>query len=171
MTSWDVFRREHPESPLRLTVAGGGPLAEDVRRWAEARDSVDFVGLLRPEEAVSLLRHTLAAVVPSQWEETFGLVAVEAMAAGVAPVAPARGSFPELITNGVNGALFTPGDARDLARILLDVDRDPYRYVGYGGAGRATYEERFEPAANLQELLQVYRFAMERPIVARGATS
>lgn len=171
MRAWDVFRQENPQSSLRLTVAGGGPLGGDVRRWAEARDSVDFRGLLRPDEAASLLRHTLAAIVPSQWEETFGLVAVEAMAAGVAPVAPARGSFPELITDGVNGALFTPGDARDLARILRDVDRDPHRYVGYGGAGRATYEERFAPAANLRDLLDVYRFAMERPIVARGATS
>ena len=164
MRSWDVFRQENPESSLELTVAGSGPLAEDVRRWAATHDTVKFIGLLRPDEAGRLVKRSLAVIVPSQWEETFGLVAVEAMAAGVSPVAPARGSFPELITDGVDGALFTPNDPHDLARILQDVDCNPHRYTDYGGVGRTTYERRFEPAANLRDLIDVYRFAMEHPV-------
>ena len=53
-----------------------------------------------------------AVLLPSTWEETFGLVAIEAMALGVPPVAAAHGSFPELITPDVDGALFRPGDPR-----------------------------------------------------------
>ncbi len=164
MRSWDAFRARSPESTLHLVVAGGGPLADEVRRWSATHRSVDVVGLLSPEDAARLLRRAVAAVVPSQWEETFGLVAIEAMAAGVAPIAPARGSFPELVTHGVNGALFTPDDPVALAQVLGDVDREPERYVEYGRQGRTTYEKRFHPAANLEELIEVYRFAISNPI-------
>lgn len=164
MEAWDAFRAANPRSRLRLVVAGGGPLAEDVRAWAATRGSVDVVGMLPPEEAALLLRRALAAVVPSQWEETFGLVAVEAMAAGVAPVAPARGSFPELVTDGVNGVLFAPGDVAALAQVLADVDGEPDRFGGYGRQARTTYQKRFHPAANLEELLAVYRFAVANPV-------
>jgi glycosyltransferase involved in cell wall biosynthesis len=167
MQAWDAFRARHPDSPLRLAVAGGGPLEGEVRAWGRRHPSVDVVGLLAPAEAERLVRRALVAVVPSQWEETFGLVAIEAMAAGVAPVAPARGSFPELVTDGVDGALFEPGDPLALARVLHDVDRDPERYVALGRRGRTTYEERFRAGANLEQLLDIYRFAVSNPIGGR----
>ncbi len=164
MRSWDAFRSENPRSPLRLALAGGGPLAEEVRRWAAERRSVEVLGVLPPDETSQLLRRALAAVVPSEWEESFGLVAIEAMAAGVAPLAPARGSFPELITDGVNGTLFSPGDPQALARVLQHVDREPEQYVGYGRQGRTTYQKRFHPTAILDELLAIYRYAIDNPV-------
>lgn len=164
MRAWDTFRDRHPTSSLRLVVAGGGPLADEVERWASGHHSVDVAGLLPPESAATLLGRALAAVVPSQWEETFGLVAVEAMAAGVAPIAPARGSFPELITPGTDGELFAPGDARDLAEVLADVDRHPTRYLELGSSGVETYRRRFRPSGNLERLIEVYRFAVEHPV-------
>lgn len=164
MRAWDTFRSLEPASTLRLVIAGGGPLDEAVRSWATGHDSVDVAGLLSPDDAARLLRRSVAALVPSQWEETFGLVAAEAMAAGVAPIAPARGSFPELITPGVDGALFTPGDATALARTLDDVDRLPGRYVELGRRGRETYDKRFHPTTNIDELVAVYRFAVAHPV-------
>ena len=64
-------------------------------------------------------------VLPSEWEETFGLVVVEAMAVGVPLLASGHGSFPSLITDGVDGALFEPGGPDALAKLLLDVDATP----------------------------------------------
>jgi glycosyltransferase involved in cell wall biosynthesis len=170
MQSWDAFRDRNPESALRLVVAGGGPLEDVVRDWADRHTSVDVVGLLTKGQAVQLLRGALAAVVPSQWEETFGLVAVEAMTSGVAPIAPARGSFPELVTEGVDGVLFEPGNPLALAEALEEVDRDPQRYLEYGRQGRVTWEKRFHPAVNLDELLAVYRFAVGNPASGHDVT-
>lgn len=168
MRSWDVFRDRNPDSALRLVVAGGGPLHDEVQQWASGHSSVEVVGLVPPEQAARLRRRALAAVVPSVWEETFGLVAVEAMAAGVAPIAAARGAFPELITHGVNGALFAPESANALADVLADVDRAPQSYIEYGRRGLKTYQERFCPAVNLEELLAVYRFAIAHPVRRQG---
>jgi glycosyltransferase involved in cell wall biosynthesis len=166
MRAWDRFRALHPSSPLRLVVAGGGPLADDVGRWAAAHSSVEAPGLLPPAEAARLLGRARAVVVPSQWEETFGLVAVEAMAAGTPPVAPARGSFPELVGDGVDGVLFEPEDPDALARVLADVDARPDHFADLGRRARTTYESGFREADNLARLLEVYRFAVEHPLGA-----
>jgi len=105
MSAWDRFRRRHPDTRLTLTVAGRGPLDQELADWSQRDDLVDYRGLVSRDEARALVAGGLAALVPSAWEETFGLVAVEAMAAGVAPVAPATGSFPELIEHDVDGQL------------------------------------------------------------------
>ena len=104
-----------------------------------------------------------AVLLPSTWEETFGLVAVEAMAAGVPPIATAHGSFPELITPGVDGMLFRPGDPAALALAIADVESNPERYEDYGDQARKTYEERFDPERIMAELIEIYRFAIAHP--------
>ena len=164
MRAWDRFRIDRPGSELRLVVAGGGPLAEDVERWGAGHATVDVVGNLPADVAVRLLRRARAAVVPSQWEETFGLVAVEAMAAGVPPLAPGRGSFPELVTHGEDGVLFDAEDPAALAAVLADVDQRPERFAELGRRARETYERGFEVSANVEELLGIYGFAIENPV-------
>ena len=163
MAAWDQFRDRRPDSHLRLRVAGGGPLSHEVTRWAADRASVDFVGFVPRARASELMAESLAVLVPSQWEETFGLVAVEAMASSVAPVAPASGSFPELVTDREDGYLFPPGDPAGLAAVLTEIDGDPDRARQRGGRGRHTYERRFTQEANVSHLLEIYRFAMSHP--------
>ena len=165
MKSWDAFRAANPESGLRLVVVGGGPLEHEVKGWAATRAEVEFTGLLPREAAGLALRRSTAALVTSEWEETFGLVAVEAMAAGVAPIAPARGSFPELIVDHEDGFLFEAGDVRSLASALEEVDRHPQRFLAAGVRGRATYEDRFSVAAATTRLVDIYRFALANPVV------
>ncbi|TYL50151.1 glycosyltransferase family 4 protein [Nocardioides sp. BGMRC 2183] len=175
--AWDQFALRRPDSSLALRIVGGGPLSEEVERWAGARESVEFVGHVAPERARSLLGSAAAVVVPSEWEETFGLVAVEAMAAGVPPIAPARGSFPELITSGRDGVLFGPGDPDSLADCLLRVDRDRPAFADLGRAARETWHRRFRPEVGLERLEEIYRYAIAHPVgptpqtwVGSGAT-
>ena len=164
MAAWDSFRALHPTSGLRLVIAGGGPLEGEVARWGAAHTSVDVVGLVPRARAAQIIAGSLAVIVPSQWEETFGLVAVEAMAAGVAPVAPVSGSFPELVTDGVDGFLFPPGDPQGLTEVMAELDRRPDDAVERGRRGRRTYERRFSEAENVEQLLGIYRFAIANPV-------
>ena len=163
MRAWDVFRNQNPASTLRLAIVGGGPLEEEVRRWALSHDSVDVRGHVKPPEAAGIVAQATAAVVPSQWEETFGLVAVEAMAAGVPPVAPDRGSFPELIDDGRTGSLYRAGDEASLARVLAEVDARPEEFASRGERAHAEYEQRFRRGPNIAELESIYRFAVDHP--------
>ena len=66
-----------------------------------------------------------ALVFPSMWEETSGIGAREALAAGVPVVASRIGGIPETVRHEVNGLLFDPGDAGDLARQIRRLLDEP----------------------------------------------
>ena len=78
-------------------------------------------------------------VLPSLWEG-FGLVLVEAMAAGRPVVASAVGPIPEIVVDGVTGLLVPPGDPAALAEAIVRVLRDPELASAMGRAGRARVE-------------------------------
>jgi len=151
-------------TPLRLVVVGGGDLAPTVASWAVQHPSVTIAGHVTREEVCRILGQSRAVVVPSQWEETFGMVAVEAMAAGTPAVASAHGAFPELITPGSDGALFPPTDIDALVKIFADIDDHPAQWDAYGQTARQTYQTRFSQDAGIARLLEIYRFAVDNPI-------
>ncbi|HEV2124711.1 MAG TPA: glycosyltransferase [Chloroflexota bacterium] len=163
MDAWDRYRSHSAEGHLRLVIAGGGPLEDRVSKWAAHRPSVDWVGMLSREHCSSLVARARAVIVPSQWEETFGLVVVEGMALGVPSVASDHGSFPELIEDGVDGVLVEPGNASALATVFQDIEMHPERYEAIASAAWRTYKRRFTPDANLQQLIQIYQFAVRQP--------
>jgi glycosyltransferase involved in cell wall biosynthesis len=162
MRAWDDYA-ETPGARLRLVIAGSGPLDDEVAQWASARRSVELLGLLSREACARLMRESRAVIVPSEWEETFGLSAIEAMACGVPPVGAAHGSLPELIRDGHDGVLFPPADAPALARVLRDIDEDPHRFAELGRAARRTYEQRFDPVESVEQLTRIYEFAITHP--------
>ena len=163
MQAWDAYSATRPAPGLRLAIAGSGPLDEEVRAWAASRPSVDVLGLLTRDECTALVRRARALVAPSEWPEPFGLVVAEAMAAGVPPVASAHGSFVEMITDGVDGMLYPPGDVGALARHLQGIESSPNRLLELGKAAKKTYEKRFTAAKNVAELEAIYRFAIDNP--------
>jgi glycosyltransferase involved in cell wall biosynthesis len=164
MAGWDRYLESSDAAGLRLTIAGAGPLDADVASWASSRASVEVPGQLDSAGCSALMARAQAVIVPSAWEETFGLVVVEAMGLGVPPIAAAHGSLTDLITAGVDGMLFRPGDPGSLASVLTDVETDPARYESYGDQARTTYEHRFNPERNLEQLLTIYRYAVAHPI-------
>jgi glycosyltransferase involved in cell wall biosynthesis len=163
MAGWDSYLGRSPRPGLRLVIAGAGPLQSEVAAWAASRPSAELVGQLGSEHCAELIARARAVVLPSEWEETFGLVAVEAMAAGTAPIAAGHGSFAELITPSVDGVLFPAGDAVALGEALADADGHPEQYETYGDHARKSYEQRFDPRQNLEQLVGIYRYAIDHP--------
>jgi glycosyltransferase involved in cell wall biosynthesis len=171
MAGWDHYCKVSAGNRLRLVIAGAGPLEGEVEAWASGRPSVEMMGQLESTRCIELMARARAVIVPSVCEETFGLAAVEAMAVGVPPIAAGHGALAELVTSAVDGVLFRPGDATSLAAALADVDAHPERYEAYGDEARKTYERRFNPERNLEQLLSIYRFAIAHPISYRGGAS
>ncbi|KDN19661.1 glycosyltransferase [Amycolatopsis rifamycinica] len=142
-----------------LVIAGTGPMQDQVAAWAATRDDVSYVGLQNKAECRALTADAVAVVAPSTWLEAFGLVVVEAMAAGVPTVAAAHGAFPELVDDGVTGLLHVPNDAASLADRLRAVIGDRNRDMG--DAARVRYEKDFTPAVGLDRLIAGYEAAIE----------
>ncbi|MFB9683335.1 glycosyltransferase [Amycolatopsis plumensis] len=142
-----------------LVIAGTGPMQDEVAAWAAGRPDVSYVGLQNKAECRALTADAVAVVAPSTWLEAFGLVVVEAMAAGVPTVAAAHGAFPELVDDGVTGLLHVPNDAASLADRLRAVIGD--RNGDMGDAARVRYEKDFTPAVGLDRLIAGYEAAIE----------
>jgi glycosyltransferase involved in cell wall biosynthesis len=81
-------------------------------------ERVVWVGEVGPTARSELLRGARACLCPIQWDEPFGLVFVESMASGTPVVAFGRGSAPELIEDGVSGALVPPDDVDGFAAAI-----------------------------------------------------
>jgi len=100
--------------------------------------------------------------VPSTEAEAFGLVAVEAMAAGRPVVAARIGGLPEVVLDGETGYLHHPGDARALAARLQDLLTDPQRRRDFGLAGLARFQSEFTVGAMSERMLLSYGASSKR---------
>ena len=77
------------------------------------------------------------ACVPAAGFESFGIVLLEGMAAGVPVVASDIPGFRTVLDDGVQGVLVAPRDPQALAKAIVDLLRDPQRRARLGAAGRA----------------------------------
>ncbi len=113
---------------------------EELARSLGIRDDLRFLGHV-PDRAQyrAVFRRARAFVLPSEWE-AFGLVLLEAMAAGTPIVATAVGGVPEVLAGGA-GVLVPYGDAGALAAAILGVLGDDARGRALVSAGRARVGE------------------------------
>jgi len=119
-------------------IAGDGPersrLAAQIERCGLA-SSVNMLGHLSREQLETRFAKAWVQVVPSRWEEPFGIVAAEAMMRGTAVIASETGGLGELIRHGETGLLIPPSDPASLAGALLSLlnDRDRADRIGRNG--------------------------------------
>ncbi|KUM70442.1 glycosyltransferase [Streptomyces griseorubiginosus] len=159
MAAWDEIAAGGGVG-VPLVIAGTGPLEAEVSAWAAGRDDVRWVGLLDTAECQKAIARSVAVVAPSTWLEAFGLVVVEAMAAGVPVVAAGHGAFVELVEDGVTGLLHRPGESASLASGIRRIAAEPDRNRAMGEAARRRYEQGFSPAVGLDRLVEEYRTAI-----------
>ena len=144
----------------RFVIAGDGPMRSRLEQLSEAlglHDHVTFTGWVAPAEIPRLINESALAVIPSRWEETFGLVTVQAMQVARPVVASAIGGIPEVVADGVTGLLVPPGDPALLAGAILTILEDPERAGVMGALGRTRATELFSWVRCLSEYESVYR--------------
>jgi len=119
------------EPPVRLLIVGAGPERERLLRYATDLGVADRVEIRAvphaemPAVFAGAACVVLASLPTPLWEEQFGMVLAEAMAAGVPVVASSSGAIPEVL--GPGAALFAPGDWPELARLLRETLSDSGR--------------------------------------------
>jgi N-acetyl-alpha-D-glucosaminyl L-malate synthase BshA len=117
----DVFAKVVSQVPSRLLLVGDGPELVTVREQVSAfglEDKVEFLGQVENLEQILPVADLL--LLPSL-HESFGLVALEAMACGVVPIATDQGGAGEFIQDGMNGYLRHPADIEGMTEVALQV--------------------------------------------------
>ncbi|WP_433169091.1 glycosyltransferase family 4 protein [Kribbella sp. CA-247076] len=153
-----VAERPH----LKILVAGTGQ-ADEARRSlpADCRGNVLFLGAIDDAERADMLASSDLYIAPHLGGESFGIVLLEAMAAGTPVLASDLAAFRQVLDGGRLGELFEPGDARELAaRTLLLLSSPDERYkLRLAGL---TAVQRYDWSVLLPELLSVYELVAGR---------
>lgn len=156
LRAWERFdnrsaARTTGPGPLRLTVIGDGPLAAQARESAPR--GVEFTGWLPHAEVQQRMLASRAFVFPSEWYEPFGMVLIEAMAAGL-PVVTSRASDAVRITGTPSHLAAAAGNEQELAECLGRLDDDTVDEVGR--AARARFETTFCESVGIDDLVALY---------------
>ncbi len=108
--------------PLKLLVAGDGPLFAPLKaKYADA-PNITFMGQLAGGAVAELLRQARFSVIPSEWYENNPFSVIESHCEGTPVLGADIGGIPELIDSG-NGMLFPHGDIASLSRAIVEMYR------------------------------------------------
>lgn len=119
-----IFSEVRKEIPSKLLMIGEGPeRAKAEKLVKELKISKDVFFLGNSTEVTKILCYTDIFLLPSQ-TESFGLAALEAMAARTAVISTNTGGLPEVNIEGVTGFLSNLGDVRDMAKNAISILKD-----------------------------------------------
>src|SRR3954463_1151884 len=147
--------------PSRLTVVGADP--EDVSRLISDPDVLSHIDVLGKVSDSVLWRHLGDADVlcaPSLAGESFGMVLIEAFAAGTPVIASQIAGYSDVVTDGVDGVLVPPADPQALAEELQLLAHEPERMAAMGEAGRRS-AQRYAWPRIADEVKGVYERSIE----------
>lgn len=157
-----IFARVRKKIPSKLLLVGEGPELDNARKLSEqmgvARD-VHFLG--KRDEVAALLSLGDVLLLPSS-KESFGLVALEAMACSVPVVGSDAGGIPEVVEDGVSGFLSPVGDVEAMASNALRLLQDEALWQQFSQAARRR-AQRF----SLDEKVSQYEALYERLVTRR----
>ncbi len=141
---------------VRLLVAGPG----EVEIPAGIADQVTVLGLVDDATKASLLRSADVFVAPNTGSESFGIVLLEAMAAGAPVVASDLDAFSRVLDHGRCGVLFPAGDPAGLAGAVRALLADPARREALARSARAE-ARRYDWPVVARQVLDVYEAVLD----------
>ncbi len=146
--------RELPH--VRFVFVGRGPEEPRLRHMAEGLSNVTFAGFQSGEALWEFYRRARCVVVPSLFQEVFGLSALEAMAVGKPVIASHVGGLPEVVEDRLTGFLVRPGSVQEIAEAVDRLMRHPLEAQALGRAGRQRVEEVFSLERHWEGLKALY---------------
>lgn len=158
LAAFQRIKREWPQT--RLVFVGQGPLRElivdeiDKQRWGEAVLNPGFL-----DDIAGVMQALDILLLPSYWEG-FGIVLIEAMAAGKPAISTDTSSMPEIIADGQTGFVVPPGDVEALADRVMQLLRDTTLREKFGRAARQRVLEKFTQQRMIAELEKFFQRAL-----------
>jgi len=145
---------------VRLMVSGAGTVDQALAdKTAELRlkDRIEFLGWTPHQAMAGLYRRARLVVMPSRWQEPFGLVGLEAQALARPVLAYDVGGIKEWLQDGRTGLTVPAGNTLALAAGMNLLMREPDEATALGRAGQIFVREKFNPEILIQKLTGLYR--------------
>jgi alpha-1,6-mannosyltransferase len=160
----DAVAQLPPDFPVRLILAGVGPMREQLEEYASRDPRVGFLGFMHRHELATLLA-SADVYVSAMAHETFGLSVAEAQASGLPVVGVRAGAMIERVRDAAtdlagDGFLVPVSDARAMAQRLLATPRDAWPEMGARARQRVATELSWD--RTFESVMGIYRRALER---------
>jgi N-acetyl-alpha-D-glucosaminyl L-malate synthase BshA len=152
----DIFARVNEKIPSRLLLVGEGtelPKISNRVKELGLQNRVSFLG--KQDEVAQIISLADIMLLPSE-KESFGLVALEAMACGVPTVASNAGGIPELVTHGQTGYLAPVGDTVQMSEYVLKLLSDEALYQSFSQACVQRARDQFCVEQLTEQYEQIY---------------
>lgn len=146
-------------TPCRLLIAGLGSEQEKLRNLSQTlgiSSQVDFLGKVEPPKIPQLLNQVSLLLVPSLWEEPFGLVALEGSQMARPVIVSNRGALPTIIQDGVSGKVVPAVDPKPWAEAILELLQNPHEMTQMGQKGRELAQKHFSFETMLDRYEEVF---------------
>lgn len=149
----ELFARSAAEAGVASLFVGAGSSEERIR---QLNPNAEISGWVPPEAIEKVMSRARALVFPSLWQETSGLVALEALSRGLPVIASTRTAPAEVIENGIDGLLFDPEQEGSLGKALAALaDGDVAARMGEAAFSRY-WASPHTVEKHVDALLQVY---------------
>ncbi|MFM8447566.1 MAG: glycosyltransferase family 4 protein [Candidatus Nanopelagicaceae bacterium] len=153
-----IISRFLPE--VKVLVAGPGDPEEFLSQIdPQLRSRIQFLGKLTEAEKADFMSSVGAYIAPNTGGESFGIILAEALAGGAAVVAADIPAFAALLENGKYGRLFKSEDSTDLAKVVIDLLREPAARNEMAQAGQI-YAQKFDWDVVAKDIFEVYEMAI-----------
>ena len=143
-----LTRKEHPEIPIKLRIAGKGEYEKVYKALATdlgIEDITTWLGFISQDDVALEWANMDIAVIPSESEsESFGVSAVEAQACGTPVIISDIPGLMEATDPGNSSIVVPRGNEREIANQIIDLYKNPKKRHLIGKRGRIFVEERFE---------------------------
>jgi phosphatidylinositol alpha-mannosyltransferase len=156
---------------VRLLVAGPGDVDDVARDLAQSvRERVTFLGQVSEEDKARFFHSIDVYCAPNTGGESFGIVLIEAMAAGAPIVASDLDAFRRVLDDGDAGELVPPEDPAALAAVLADLLAAPARRRAVAARASALVR-RYDWPAIAAAIVGVYETVVGEPVVEDPVTA
>ena len=160
LRAFKEIKEEKPQA--RLVIVGEGYLMESLKTLVSRMglsEAVIFTGFL--EDVPQIIATFDVAVLPSYFEG-MGRVLLEAMAMEKPVVGTRVGGIPDLIEEGLNGYLVSPGNEKELASAVVKILNDRDLALKMGRTGRKKMTDRFSAESMVRSIEEVYSELLKR---------
>jgi glycosyltransferase involved in cell wall biosynthesis len=160
--AFDLVVKQNPHEPLNLLIIGDGNWRhklETLVKELALKNSIIFAGRKRGAELVALIQQCGIAVVPSEWEEAMGGVALELLAAGKPVIVSKRGGLAECI--GDAGLLFDNGNHEELAECMSRLLKDE-KLRNFLLEKARTQIKKFDPEKLAKQYIDLFKRVLGR---------
>ncbi|GEM45127.1 N-acetyl-alpha-D-glucosaminyl L-malate synthase BshA [Deinococcus cellulosilyticus] len=152
----EIFARVQSEVPSRLLMVGDGPDRSRAFELAQKLGVIGRVHFLGSYPSVETIMGIADVFLLPSSQESFGLVALEAMSCGVPVVSSNVGGIPEVNIQGETGFMCPVGDVDGMAHATLQLLQNETLHREMGGRARSRAVDHFQPHHIVPQYLRVY---------------